>query len=159
LKDSFHPFVATLITLVVTVTFPLYFIFNGYGVWSVVTGYVLGSYINLLYFLIVLKKKLSFPLREFFSSSAKIFISGFLMSLFLYFPMRLIDTYLLDTAYVLDLIYLTTGVSILGFVIYFIVSYKLKVPEISILFKALRKLKISSKNLENLENELNRSIS
>jgi len=73
--------------------------------------------------------------------------------------MRLIDTYLLDTAYVLDLIYLTTGVSILGFVIYFIVSYKLKVPEISILFKALRKLKISSKNLENLENELNRSIS
>jgi len=32
LKDSFHPFVATLITLVVTVTFPLYFIFNGYGV-------------------------------------------------------------------------------------------------------------------------------
>lgn len=159
LKDTFHPFIATLITLIITVIFPLYFIFNGYGIWSVVTGYVLGSYINLFYYLIILRKKLSFPLREFFSSSSKIFISGFLMSLFLYFPMRLIDTYLLDTAYVLDLIYLTTGVSILGFLIYFIVSYKLKVPEVLILFKALRKLKISSKNLENLENELNQSIS
>ena len=139
LKDTFHPFVATLITLITTVTFPLYFIFHGYGVWSVVAGYVIGSYINLIYFLMMLKIKLSFPLREFISSSAKIFISGFLMSLFLYFPMRLIDTYLLDTAYVWDLIYLTIGVSTLGFIIYFVVSYKLKVPEISLLFKALRK--------------------
>jgi len=159
LKDTFHPFIATLITLVVTITFPLYFIFNGYGVWSVVTGYVVGSYINLIYFLIMLKVKLSFPLREFLSSSSKIFLSGFLMSLFLYFPMRLIDTYLLDTAYVLDLIYLTVGVSSLGFLIYFVVSYKLKVPEVALLFKGLRKLRISSKNLENLENELNQSIS
>lgn len=159
LKDTFHPFIATLITLVITVTFPLYFIFNGYGVWAVVTGYVVGSYINLIYFLVMLKIKLSFPLREFLSSSSKIFLSGFLMSLFLYFPMRLIDTYLLDTAYVLDLIYLTVGVSTLGLVIYFVVSYKLKVPEIALLFKGLRKLKISSKNLENLENQLNQSIS
>jgi len=159
LKDAFHPFVATLITLIVTIVFPLYFIFNGYGVWSVVTGYVVGSYINLTYFLIVLKIKTLFPLRELLSSSAKIFISGFLMSLFLYFPMRLIDTYLLDTAYVLDLIYLTVGVSALGFAIYFIVSYKLKVPEVALLFKGLRKLRISSKNLENLENQLNQSIS
>jgi len=159
LKDTFHPFIATLITLVITVTFPLYFIFNGYGVWAVVTGYVVGSYINLIYFLVMLKIKLSFPLREFLSSSSKIFLSGFLMSLFLYFPMRLIDTYLLDTAYVLDLIYLTVGVSALGLVIYFVVSYKLKVPEIALLFKGLRKLKISSKNLENLENQLNQSIS
>lgn len=159
LKDSYHPLVATIITLVITVSFPLYFIFNGFGIWSVVTGYVIGSYINLLYLLIALKIKTSFPLRELFSSSAKIFVSGFLMSLFLYFPMRLIDTYLLDTAYVLDLIYLTLGVSALGFVIYFIVSFKLKVPEVSLLFKALRKLKVSSKNLENLENQLNQSIS
>lgn len=159
LKDTFHPFIATLITLTITVTFPLYFIFNGYGVWVVVTGYVVGSYINLIYFLVMLKIKLSFPLREFLSSSAKIFLSGFLMSLFLYFPMRLIDTYLLDTAYVLDLIYLTVGVSALGLVIYFVVSFKLKVPEVALLFKGLRKLKISSKNLENLENQLNQSIS
>ncbi len=159
LKDSFHPFIATLITLIITITFPLYFIFNGYGVWAVVAGYVVGSYINLIYFLFMLKIKISFPLRELFSSSAKIFASGFLMSLFLYFPMRLIDTYLLDTAYVLDLIYLTVGVSTLGLVIYFIVSYKLKVPEVLLLFKALRKLKVSSKNLENLENQLNQSIS
>jgi hypothetical protein len=148
-----------LITLIVTITFPLYFIFNGFGVWAVVTGYVIGSYINLIYFLIILKVKLSFPLREFLNSTLKILFSGFIMSIFLYFPMRLIDIYLLDTAYVTDLIYLTLGVSSLGFLIYFFVSYKLKVPEISLLFKALRKLKISSKNLENLENQFNQSIS
>ncbi len=159
LKDSFHPLVGTLITLGFTFAFPLYFVFNGYGVWSVVTGYVLGSYLNAIYFLIILKRKTNFPLRELASSSSKIFLSGFLMSLFLYFPMRLIDTYLLDTAYVLDLIYLTLGVSLLGFVIYFIVSFKLKVPEVSLLFKGLRKLKFSSSKLEILETELNRSIS
>ena len=120
---------------------------------------MLGSYINAIYFLIILNRKTNFPLRELASSSGKIFLSGFLMSLFLYFPMRLIDTYLLDTAYVLDLIYLTLGVSLLGFIIYFIVSFKLKVPEVSLLFKGLRKLKFSSSKLENLETELNRSIS
>lgn len=159
LKNSYHPLIATIITLLVTLLFPLYFIFNGYGVWSVVLGFVVGSYINLFYLLVALKVKTGFPLSEFLTSTSKIMFSGFLMSLFLYFPMRFIDNYILDTSYVLDLIYLTLGVSSLGFVIYFIVSYKLKVPEILILFKGLKKLKISSTKLENLENQLNQSIS
>lgn len=56
LKNTNIPLVGSLITFLVTVTFPLYFILNGYQVWSVVLGFVIGTYVNFIYFVIKLKK-------------------------------------------------------------------------------------------------------
>jgi len=160
LKNTTIPLVGSLITFFVTLIFPLYFIFNGYAVWSVVLGFVLGTYFNFLYFLIKLKKKVpDFSLRELYVPLGKILFSGFLMALFLYIPMQLLDNYVFNTTYVVELLALTSIVTLGGFLIYFLITYYFKLPEVMLMFKVLRKLKIKTQKLENLENSLNQSIS
>ena len=89
----------------------------------------------------------------------KIAFSGFIMSLFLYFPMQYLDNYVFNTTYVVNLLALTGIVSFLGIGIYFAITYWFRVPEVQLMFKILKKFKIKNDRLENLENQLNQSIS
>ncbi len=160
LKNTSIPLMGSLITLIVTASFPLYFISLGYEVWIVVLGFVIGTYVNLVYFLLKLTRKIrSFSLRELFLPLAKILFSGLVMSIFLYFPMQYLDNYVFNTTYVVNLLLLTGIVSIIGFGIYTAISFWFKVPEVMLMFKILRKLRIRTSKLENLENQLNQSIS
>jgi putative peptidoglycan lipid II flippase len=160
LKNTNIPLVGSLITFLVTVTFPLYFILNGYQVWSVVLGFVIGTYVNFIYFVIKLKKLVpDFSLKELYLPLGKILLSGLLMSVFLYVPMQLLDNLVFNTTYVIELIALTGIVSLGGFFIYFLITFYFKLPEVMLMFKVLRKLKIKTQKLENLENSLNQSIS
>jgi len=160
LKNTNIPLIGSLITFFITITFPLYFIFNGYQVWSVVLGFVLGTYVNFIYFIIKLKKLVpDFSLKELYVPLGKILLSGVFMSIFLYVPMQLLDNYVFNTTYVIELLALTGIVSLGGFLIYFLITYYFKLPEVMLMFKVLRKLKIKTQKLENLENSLNQSIS
>ena len=160
LKNTNIPLIGSLITFFITVTFPLYFIFNGYQVWSVVLGFVLGTYVNFIYFIVKLKKLVpDFSLKELYVPLGKILLSGVFMSVFLYVPMQLLDNYVFNTIYVVELLALTGIVSLGGFLIYFLITYYFKLPEVMLMFKVLRKLKIKTQKLENLENSLNQSIS
>jgi len=160
LKNTSVPLIGSLLTLFITALFPLYFINKGYEVWIVVLGFVIGTYFNLIYFLLKFKKILKyFSLREIFLPLSKIFFAGLLMAVFLYFPMQYLDNYVFNTTYVVNLLALTGLVSLLGFGIYFGITFWFRVPEVMLLFKILRKFKIKTVHLENLENQLNQSIS
>ena len=160
LKNTSVPLIGSLLTLLITALFPLYFINKGYEVWIVVLGFVIGTYFNLIYFLLKFKKILKyFSLREIFLPLSKIFFAGLLMAVFLYFPMQYLDNYVFNTTYVINLLALTGLVSLLGFGIYFGITFWFRVPEVMLLFKILRKFKIKTVHLENLENQLNQSIS
>jgi putative peptidoglycan lipid II flippase len=160
LKNTSVPLIGSLLTLFITALFPLYFINKGYEVWIVVLGFVIGTYFNLVYFLLKFKKILKyFSLREIFLPLSKIFFAGLLMAVFLYFPMQYLDNYVFNTTYVVNLLALTGLVSLLGFGIYFGITFWFRVPEVMLLFKILRKFKIKTVHLENLENQLNQSIS
>lgn len=160
LKNTNIPLIGSLITFFITITFPLYFILNGYQVWSVVLGFVIGTYINFIYFVVKLKKLVpDFSLKELYVPLGKILLSGVFMSIFLYVPMQLLDSYVFNTTYVIELLALTGIVSLGGFLIYFLITYYFKLPEVMLMFKVLRKLKIKTQKLENLENSLNQSIS
>lgn len=160
LKNTSIPLIGSIMTFLITVTFPIYFIYNGYAVWAVVLGFVLGTYVNFVYFLVKLKQKVpDFSLKELYVPLGKILLSGFLMSVFLYVPMQLLDNYVFNTTYVIELLALTSIVSLGGFFIYFLITYYFKLPEVMLLFKVLRKLKIKTQRLENLENSFNQSIS
>ena len=160
LKNTSVPLIGSLLTLFITVLFPLYFINKGYEVWIVVLGFVIGTYFNLVYFLLKFKKILKyFSLLEIFLPLSKIFFAGLLMAVFLYFPMQYLDNYVFNTNYVINLLALTGLVSLLGFGIYFGITFWFRVPEVMLLFKILRKFKIKTVHLENLENQLNQSIS
>jgi putative peptidoglycan lipid II flippase len=160
LKNTTAPLVGSLITLFVTAAFPIYFIYSGYEVWIVVLGFVIGTYVNLAYFLLKLARKVqSFSLRELFLPLGKILFSGLIMSVFLYFPMQYLDNYVFNTTYVVNLLLLTGIVSLVGFGIYTAISFWFRVPEVMLIFKILRKFRIKTSRLENLENQLNQSIS
>jgi len=159
-KNTTVPLIGSLLTLIVTVTFPLYFISKGYEVWVVILGFVIATYVNLAYFLLKFKRILDyFSLREIAKPMVKIAFSGFIMSLFLYFPMQYLDNYVFNTTYVVNLLALTGIVSFLGIGIYFAITYWFRVPEVQLMFKILKKFKIKNDRLENLENQLNQSIS
>ena len=160
LKNTSLPLIGSLLKLFITALFPLYFINKGYEVWIVVLGFVIGTYFNLVYFLLKFKKILKyFSLLEIFLPLSKIFFAGLLMAVFLYFPMQYLDNYVFNTNYVINLLALTGLVSLLGFGIYFGITFWFRVPEVMLLFKILRKFKIKTVHLENLENQLNQSIS
>ncbi len=160
LKNTTIPLIGSLITLLVTAAFPIYFIYSGYEVWVVVLGFVVGTYVNLAYFLLKLSRKVhSFSLRELFLPLGKILFSGLVMSVFLYFPMQYLDNYVFNTTYVVNLLLLTGIVSLVGFGIYTAISFWFRVPEVMLIFKILRKFRIKTSRLENLENQLNQSIS
>jgi hypothetical protein len=125
-----------------------------------VLGFVVGTYVNFIYFVFQLKKLVpDFSLKELYAPLGKILLSGLLMSVFLYVPMQLLDNLVFNTTYVIELIALTAIVSLGGFFIYFLITYYFKLPEVMLMFKVLRKLKIKTQKLENLENSLNQSIS
>lgn len=160
LKNSSIPLIGSIMTLLATSLIPLYFIFNGYGVWVLVLSFVIGTYLNLGYFLIKLKKMVpEFKITELLSPVFKILFSGFLMALSLYFPMQYLDNYVFNTSYVLNLLFLTSIVSLIGLSIYTVITYYFRVPEVVLMFKILKKFRIKITKLENLENQLNQSIS
>jgi putative peptidoglycan lipid II flippase len=160
LKNTKVPLVSSFITLLVTGIFPIYFILNSYSVDFVILGFVLGSYVALIYLLFQLHKLVpDINIKTLLSPFLKILLAGFVMSLFLYFPLQLLDNFIFNSTEVWQLLLLTLIVSIIGFVVYTFITYKFKLPEVLLMFKILRKLKIKSIKLENLENQLNQSLS
>ncbi|NBO21983.1 hypothetical protein EBU94_01395, partial [bacterium] len=160
LKNTKVPLVSSFITLLVTGIFPIYFILNSYSVDFVILGFVLGSYVALIYLLFQLHKLVpDINIKTLFSPFLKILLAGFVMSLFLYFPLQLLDNFIFNSTEVWQLLLLTLIVSIIGFLVYTFITYKFKLPEVLLMFKILRKLKIKSIKLENLENQLNQSLS
>jgi len=159
LKNTKVPLVSSFITLLVTGIFPIYFILNSYSVDFVILGFVLGSYVALIYLLFQLHKLVpDINIKTLFSPFLKILLAGFVMSLFLYFPLQLLDNFIFNSTEVWQLLLLTLIVSIIGFVVYTFITYKFKLPEVLLMFKILRKLKIKSIKLENLENQYYQSI-
>lgn len=159
LKDTRIPLFSSIITFLVTAVFPLYFIFNGYGLWSVVLGFVIGTYVSLVFLLWKLDEYISeMSISSLLVPITKIMFAGFILSIVLYFPLQWLDNFLFNTREVWQLLLLTIIVSSLGFIVYTFITYKFKLPEVLLMFKILRKLKIKSIKLENLENQLNQSL-
>lgn len=160
IKNTSVPLVGSILTLIVTVAFPWYFIKNGYEVWVIVLGFVLGTYVNLLYFLLKFRRILDkFSLREILFPIFKIIFAGLIMSAVLYFPLQYLDEFVFNTTYVIELLMLTGIVTVLGLGIYFGLTYYFRVPEVQLMFRILRKFRIKTSRLENLENQFNQSIS
>jgi len=159
LKNTRIPLFSSIITFLVTGIFPLYFIFNGFGLWSVILGFVIGTYFSLIFLLWKINSSVSeMNISTLLYPISKIMFAGFILSLVLYFPLQWLDTFIFNTREVWQLLLLTGLVSVLGFITYTFITYKFKLPEVLLMFKILRKLKIKSVKLENIENQINQSL-
>jgi peptidoglycan biosynthesis protein MviN/MurJ (putative lipid II flippase) len=89
----------------------------------------------------ILERKIGgFEKKEVFIPFLKIGIATFVTACFLWFPMRVLDKFILDTTRTINLIILTIIASFLGLGVYLFLSFLLKIEEFKIFVDLLKKI-------------------
>ena len=142
LKDTLTPIKISVFTIVINVLMSVIFIkFLGLGIWSIAFAYSLTSLTDMFILFYLLSKKVGgFPLRNVFVPFIKISYSALFMGIFLYVPLKLLDKYVFDTTRTINLLILTFIVCLAGSISYLLFTKLLKVDEIELFYRVLKKL-------------------
>ncbi len=145
MRDTLTPVIAALFGLFVEVMVAFVLIaILGYGVWSISLGASLGAFFGMFILTIALLRKIGgVSLDSFFKPTLKIGAAGVFMGLSLYIPMKLLDIYVLDTTKTVYLVVLAVVVSVVGLFSYVFFTRLLKVREIELFYKLLRKMNLN----------------
>ena len=99
-----------------------------------------SSIFQMLCLVIFLQKKIFFIKKaSFYVPVGKIFLTTLLTGVALWFPMKFIDSFVLDTTKTINLIFLTIVTTICGLGVYLIFSYIFKIEEFGKLLKLIRR--------------------
>jgi putative peptidoglycan lipid II flippase len=142
LHDSKTPVIIGILTVLLNVilSVALVFIFH-LPVWALGLSTSISSITNVFLLLYFLDLKVnSFNRRLLFVSPSKIFIASFITGLFLYIPMKLLDTLVFDTTRTINLIILTLIVSVIGFSVYLMLAVFLKIHEATLFISGIKKI-------------------
>lgn len=101
------------------------------GVESLAFSYSVGAILNLVLLLIFLSKRVHIFSSSFFMPQLKIFLAVVFMGFALYIPIKLLDQLVFDTTKTVNLILLTGISSLIGFSIYFFLTWLFNVKEAS----------------------------
>ena len=89
---------------------------------------------------IFLQKKIPFVKKaSFYLPVGKIFLATLLTGLALWFPMKFIDSFVLDTTKTINLIFLTIITTMCGLGVYLVFSYVFKLEELNKLLRMIRR--------------------
>jgi putative peptidoglycan lipid II flippase len=110
------------------------------GVESLAFAFSVGAILNLLLLLFYLNKRVSIFSYGFWIPQAKIFFSAACMAFALYIPIKLLDQLVFDTTKTVNLILLTGISSLIGFSIYFFLTWLLDVQEVSTFLLMFKKI-------------------
>ncbi len=148
MKDTKTPVMVNIFTLTFAFVLSLLFVqYFKYGVWALALSYTLASFLDLVFMLLILNKKVGgFSGVGFFKPLSKISISALLMGVFLYFPMKALDSFVFDTTRVLPLLFLTLIAGLVGAGAYLFFTKIFKVEEIDLFYKLMGKFSFGSKN-------------
>lgn len=155
IKDTATPVKVSLVTIFINIALSLFFIrIMHWGVWSVALSYVLTSNLDMSLMLYYLGKKLGgFSFESLTLPTAKINLAAFLMSLTLYFPIKLMDKVIFDTTHTFNLILLTGIATLSGGITYLILTHLLKIPEVELFYKLLRKINVRKAKVQKTDIE------
>ncbi|MDC0449228.1 polysaccharide biosynthesis C-terminal domain-containing protein, partial [bacterium] len=142
LKDTMTPVKISLVTIFLNVLISVIFVLGlKLGVWSVALAFSITSFIDagaLIYFLN--KKVGGFGKKALLVPFVKISYAAAVMGATLYIPMKLLDQFVFDTTRTLNLLILTGIASVCGMATYLLFTWVLKVREIELFYKLIRKL-------------------
>lgn len=128
--------VATNISLAVLLTFRL-----NWGVVGLAAANSVASLLQAFLLLIFLDHQLGrFNRRELFLPLFKIFFASALCAVFLWLPMHFLDQYLLDTTRTINLILLTTIASIIGILVYILLSVVMGIKQLGAFVSLFRRV-------------------
>jgi putative peptidoglycan lipid II flippase len=145
LKDTKTPALVHTVTILINVLITLWFVkILKFEVWSIAFSYSITSFFDTLALTHFLSLKLGgLELKKILGSFSKITLAALLMGVTLYIPMKLLDNYILNTQYVFDLLLLTIVAGACGTATYLLFTHLLKVEEIELFYKILRKLRFT----------------
>ncbi|KKU31993.1 MAG: Integral membrane protein MviN [candidate division WWE3 bacterium GW2011_GWA1_46_21] len=145
LRNTVIPVVASVTGLLFEIVIAIVFIkVLGLGVWSIALAFSLGTVLDMCLLLFFLYRRIDgFTFDNLFRPFLKIGVATLLMGLSLYIPMKLLDAYVLDTTRTIYLLVLVFVVSVFGLVSYLLFTKMLRVKEIELLYKLVRKLNIT----------------
>ncbi len=131
-QDTVTPLILKLVAVLVNVGLSFIFVFKfDFNILGLALAITLASLVHFVLLLLFLEKKIgSLFGAKVFLPLAKMILATFLSGLFLWWPMRILDRYILDTTKTINLIFLTLIVLISGIVVYFILSLLLKIQQL-----------------------------
>lgn len=129
------------------------------GVESLAFSYSIAAILNLVLLLIFLNKKVKIFNYEFWISQIKIFLSVIFMGFALYIPIKLLDQLVFDTTRTINLLLLTGISSIIGFSIYFFLTWLLDVKEAGTFLLMFKKISGRKEIIEESEKIIDPMIS
>jgi putative peptidoglycan lipid II flippase len=144
LKNTKTPVYVSLITALINLGLSITFItVFKFEVWSIAAAYSLTSFLDTILLTTFLNKRLNDLLTvETITPFVKIAYSTILMAISLYAGLKILDIRILDTTRTLNLLILTAITSCAGIATYLIFTKMLKVEEIELFYKLIRKMKL-----------------
>jgi putative peptidoglycan lipid II flippase len=147
LKDTLTPVKVNFFTILFSIALSLTLIhFFGWGIWAVAFSYSLAAILDASVLLILLCKRVGgFKLDELLVPFTKVSYAALFMGVSLYIPLKLLDQLVFDTTRTVPLIILTAIVTTAGILSYLFFTWLLKVEEIELFYKILRRLNFPKK--------------
>jgi putative peptidoglycan lipid II flippase len=145
LKNTKTPVLISLVTAIINVlTATVFTTLFGFGAWGIALTYSITTFIDTFLLVGALKKEVKeMSLKRLLVPFLKISEATLLMMGTLYGGLKLLDVHVLDTTKTINLLILTFVTTLMGGIVYLIFTKLLKVEEIELLYKLLRKLKIA----------------
>lgn len=145
-KDTLTPVKVSATALVISTSLAILSIKEaGLGVWAISAAFSFATMVEASLMIYLLGKKLGgFSFEELAVPFIKISFATLFMGMFLYVPLKILDTLVFDTTRTINLIFLTGIVVSAGMASYLVFTKTLKVEEIELFYKLLRKFKLKT---------------
>lgn len=159
LKDMKTPVKVSLVTIFVNILLSLYFIQGlGLGVWSIALSFSITALIDMVSLFLLLSKKVGgFSLEKFIIPFTKIGTAGLFMGASLYIPLKLLDELVFDTTKTINLLILTSIVTLAGIASYLLFTKLFKVEEIELFYRIVKKFRFK-KNYTSFDKTLSQNL-
>jgi putative peptidoglycan lipid II flippase len=150
LKDTATPVKVSLVTFLLNVSLSLFFIkVLNWGVWSIALSFSIMSYLDFLFMLRLLSKRLGgFSKEELLIPFVKICYAAFFMGIFLYLPLKILDIFVFDTTRTIDLLILTGITGFVGMSTYLLLTKWMRVEEVQLFYRLVRKVSFKKSSIK-----------
>lgn len=142
LHDTRTPFWIGALAVLTNVSLSFLFIFKlNLGILGLAWATTLASFLQLGLLLIFLNRAIGgFNKKEFFIPPIKMGVATILTAVALWVPMRFLDKFILDTTRTINLVILTIIATLSGMMVYFLLSYVLKIAELKLFVSLVKRL-------------------
>jgi len=142
LHDTATPVKIAVLTMIINALLSILSIkVLGLPVWGLALAATLAAFFQTGALLLFLSRKISgFAADKLFIPLFKIVLATFLMAIFLYIPMKLLDQLVFDTTRTINLIFLTGVAASIGFSVYLFLAWFFRIGEVMTFLNLVKKL-------------------